>query len=465
MTPATASAAAQLAEISGASNVISDPAQLAAYGIDGKTPAAAVKPATRAEISEIVKFAAVEKLAIVPCGARSKLSMGAPPSDYDVALDLTRLDHIVAYDPSDLTLSIEPGIPLQRLAGVLAGHRQFLPLAVPFLSRATAGGTVAAGVHSPLRQAYGTARDFLLGVEFVTSEGAHAKSGGLVVKNVAGYDLHKLMIGSLGTLGVITKINFRTFPAPASTRVFATASDTSDRVLELRRRVAQSPLRPLTLEVLNPGAVEMLSSGVAVRIEPGPAPVDRLAKARWAFLATFSGAGAVLERYERELKRIAEESNCESCEILGDDNQPAAFGRLREFVPIALESSPATTILKLGVARSKMKEILTAAENATGANNLRWAAMAGGLGVIDVALLPAARDEESRGRVANATGKIMTACTRLGGNFTIPWCPGEWKSSLTIWGPERADFEQMRKLKKVFDPAGISAPGRFAGGI
>jgi glycolate dehydrogenase FAD-binding subunit len=464
MTAATASVAARLADISGAPNVISDPAQLAAYGIDGNTPAAAVKPATGAEISEIVKFAAAEKLTIVPCGARSKLSMGAAPNRYDLALDLTRLDHIVAYDPSDLTLSIEPGIPLQRLAGVLAGHRQFLPLAVPFLSRATAGGTVAAGVHSPLRQAYGTARDFLLGVEFVTSEGVHAKSGGLVVKNVAGYDLHKLMIGSLGTLGVITKINFRTFPAPASTRVFAAASDAADGVLELRRRVAQSALRPLTLEILNPEAVEMLSSRIAARVEPGPAPVERAAKTQWAFLATFSGTGAVLERYERELKRFAEDSNCGSCEILGDDNHPAEFGRLREFVPIALESSPATTILKVSVVRSKIKEILAAAENAAGANNLRWAAMAGGLGVIYVAL-PAARDEESRGHVESATGQIMAACTELGGNVAIPWCPGEWKSTLKICGPDRPDFEQMRKLKKVFDPAGIFAPGRFAGRI
>lgn len=465
MRPATASVASRLADISGVSNVISDPAQLAAYGIDGKSPAAAVEPGTRAEISEIVKFAAAEKLAVVPCGARSKLSVGAPPSRYDLALDLTRLDHIVAYDPSDLTLSVEPGIPLQRLAGVLAGHRQFLPLAVPFLSRATVGGTVAAGIHSPLRQAYGTARDFLLGVEFVTGEGVQTKSGGLVVKNVAGYDLHKLMIGSLGTLGVITKINFRTFPAPASTRVFAAASDTADGVLELRRRVAESPLRLLTLEILNPSAVEMLSSGVAARIEPGHAPVDLLAKSHWALLATFSGAGAVQERYERELKQIANESKCRSCEMVAEDNHSAPFGRLREFVPIALESSPATTIMKLGVVRSKIQEILAAVEDAARGNDLWSAAMAGGLGVVDVALLPRARDEGSRARVANATERIMAACARLGGNVTIPWCPGEWKASLKIWGPERADFEQMRKLKKVFDPAEIFAPGRFAGGI
>jgi len=459
------SIASRLADISGAANVLSDPAQMVAYGIDDKVPAAAVKPGSRDEICEIVKFAVAEKLAIVPCGARSKLAMGGPPSRYDIAVDMARLDHIVAYDPSDLTLSVEPGIPLQRLAGVLAGHRQFLPLAVPFLSRATAGGTIASGMHSPLRQAYGTARDFLLGVEFVTGDGALVKSGGLVVKNVAGYDLHKLMIGSMGTLGVITKVNFRTFPAPRSTRVFAASSDAVDGALEMRRRVAQSPLRPLTMEIVSAGAVEMLASSLAARIEPGPAPVDRLPKSRWGFLATFSGAGAVLARYEREFTQIADEARCGSCAIYGDEEKPASFGRVREFIPIALESSPATTVIKLSVVRSKIKQGFAAVEAAANANDLRWAAMAGGTGAIDIALLPDARDEQARARVANASERIEAASAQLGGNFTIPFCPSEWKSTLNLWGFERGDFEQMRKLKKVFDPAGILSPGRFAGEI
>ncbi|MGH9561751.1 MAG: FAD-binding oxidoreductase, partial [Terracidiphilus sp.] len=327
MTVATSSTASRLAEISGAANVFSEPARLADYAIDGHAPCAIVKPSSREEISEIVKLCSAEKLAIVPCGARSKLSMGAAPARYDVALDMTRLDRIVAYDPSDLTLSVEPGIPLQRLAGVLAGHLQFLPLAVPFLSRATAGGTIASGVQSPLRQAYGTARDFLLGVEFVTGEGVHAKSGGLVVKNVAGYDLHKLMIGAMGTLGIISKINFRTFPAPASMRVCGAAFDSTDGALSFRRSLAQSPLRLLTLDVLNPAGVEMLSSAIAARMEPGSAPVDRMAKNKWALLAAYSGGGAVLSRYERELKQMAEAAGCENCEVFGDEEKPASFSR------------------------------------------------------------------------------------------------------------------------------------------
>ncbi len=465
MTLATSSSASRLAEISGASNVISDPSHLVAYAIDGKIPALAAKPGTLAEISEIVKFCVAEKLAIVPCGARSKLSMGAAPSQYDLVLDVTRLDRVVAYDPSDLTLSVQPGIPLQRLAGVLAGHRQFLPLAVPFLSRATAGGAIASGTHSPLRQAYGTARDFLLGVELVSGEGEHAKSGGLVVKNVAGYDLHKLMIGAMGTLGIITKINFRTFPAPVSSRVFTASFARAEDALDLRKRVMQSPLRPLTLDILNPEAVEMLSSALAARIEPGPAPIDRAPKSQWALLATFSGATAVLDRYARELKGMAAQSNCEFCDIFGDEDNPASFGRVREFVPIALESSPATTILNLSVLPSKIRESLTAVADAAFHNELRWAAIAGGLGVTYVALLPSARDNESRARAQKACDQIVETCAGLDGSATIPWCPREWKDALKIWGPERADWEQMRKLKAVFDPAGVLAPGRFVGSI
>jgi glycolate dehydrogenase FAD-binding subunit len=465
MTIAGSAALTRLAEIAGAANVVTEPPQLSAYQIGSQAPVSAVRPGTPEEIAEIVKFAATEKLAIIPCSARTKLAMGAPPRQYDLALDMTRLDRIVAYDPADLTLSVEPGIPLQRLAGVLAGHRQFLPLAVPFLSRATAGGTIASGVDSPLRQAYGSARDYLLGLEFVTGDGVRAKSGGVVVKNVAGFDLHKLMIGALGTLGVITKVNFRTFPAPADTRVFTAACETAGGVLDLRRRVAQSPLRPLTMEILNPRAVEMLSSALAARIEPGPAPVDRLPKQQWAFLATFAGTGEVTDRYARELTQLAGLAACTSTAVHGDEKNAASFGRLREFIPIALESSPATTIVKLSVLPTRMMHMLDAVAAATEENELLWAAMAGALGVIYAALLPASRDEHGRKRVAQASNRLLAACAELGGNAAIPWCPSEWKNDLNIRGRDRPDFEQMRKLKTIFDPAGILSPGRFVGGI
>src|SRR5262249_49239431 len=155
-------------------------------------PTAAVRPGSSEEVVEVVKYAVVEKLALVSCGARTKLGIGSPPSRYDIALDLTRLDRVISHDPGDLTLCVEAGIPLHKLSGELAKHGQFLPLLVPYFDRGTRGGTVATGVDSPLRQFYGTARDYVLGMEFVCGDGVHSKSGGRVVKNVTGYDLHKL---------------------------------------------------------------------------------------------------------------------------------------------------------------------------------------------------------------------------------------------------------------------------------
>ncbi len=188
MSTAGATVGSRLADIVGPQHVIADPALVASFAVDDEKPSAAVRPQSPAQIVDIVKFAAKEQLAIVATGARTKLGIGLPPRQYDIALDMTRLDHVVAYDPGDLTLSVEAGIPLHKLGGILAEHRQFLPLGVPYSNQTTIGGTIASGVDSPLRQMYGTARDYLLGMEFVTGEGIAAKSGGRVVKNVTGYD-------------------------------------------------------------------------------------------------------------------------------------------------------------------------------------------------------------------------------------------------------------------------------------
>ena len=135
-------------------------------------PSAVVRPADAAQIAEIIRFAIAEKLALIPCGGCTKLGIGSPPARYDIALDLTRMNRVLAYDPRDLTLGVEPGARIEDLLRVLAEQKQFLPLAVPFSDRATIGGIVAANSSSPLRHSYGGVRDFCLGMEFVTGEGA-----------------------------------------------------------------------------------------------------------------------------------------------------------------------------------------------------------------------------------------------------------------------------------------------------
>jgi FAD/FMN-containing dehydrogenase len=465
MSTARKAAIAQFAGIVGASNVVDDQSKVAAYAIDGNAPAVIVRPGSSDEVAAVVKFAASEKLAIVPTAARTKLAMGLPPAQYDLALDMTRLDKVLAYDPGDLTLGVEPGVPLSKLAAILAEHGQLLPLAVPYEGRSTVGGTIASGVDSALRQFYGTARDFVLGIEFVTGEGVRAKGGGRVVKNVAGYDLHKLMIGAMGTLGVITRINFRTFPLPATCRAIVVSFETAERAFDLRRRMAESPLRPMTLEVLSPGGAKLFSSDAAGRIAKIAIPANLLPVSRWAFTVDFAGEEKVLERCERELRKMAEESGAADFAVLDDGQRIGVFERKREFIPMALESSPATVIMKASVLPSQMQAFCAQASKVANANGLAWAAMARGLGIIYAALLPEERDGEWRIRIVATAEQIISSTVTLGGNASIPWCPGEWNGSLKNRALRREDFAQMKKLKGVFDPHGILAPGRLLGGL
>jgi len=455
------SVTSRLSEIVGATNVASDFAQLATYEIDRKLPAAAVRPGSSEEVAEIVKFAAAERLALVATGARTKLGIGCAPTRYDLALDMTRLNKVIAHDPGDLTLSVEAGVPLAKLVQILAEHRQFLPLPVPFANRTTIGGLIASGVDSPLRQFYGTARDFLLGMEYVTGEGVATKSGGRVVKNVTGYDIHKLMIGALGTLGVITRVNFKTFPMPLATRGFIARFAIAENALDMRHRIARSALTPLTMEILSPRVAELFGSDAATRYERAPMPGDVISNTEWALTTGYAGNEQVLDRYANELKRLARESSATGVTILSE-NLPPAWARKREFIPIALASSPATTIVKISVLPLRMKEAIAVAQKAAELNDLRWAAMARGLGIIYFAILPSDHTEQWRQRVTTAASAIQEACAKLAGHATIPWAPAEWKTTLQIWGPSRPDAAQMQKVKSVFDPQHILSPGRFA---
>jgi glycolate oxidase FAD binding subunit len=465
MNSAAISVASRLAAIVSGEQVIDEPAQLTSYAVGGKTPTAVARPGSADEAVEILKFAAAENLAIIATGARTKLTVGNPPHRYDLALDMTRLDRVDAYDPGDLTLSVEAGIPLRKIADVLSTHRQFLPLTPSFRNRSTVGGAIASGMDSPLRQFYGTARDYILGMEFITGQGTLAKSGGRVVKNVAGYDLHKLMIGALGTLGVITKINFRTFPQPAPIRGFVATFSSAHGALDMRHRVSRSPLTPLTLEILSPGGAGLLSGDAAARIEPGPLPPNLISSAQWTFTASFAGSDSVLGRYECDLRRMAEESGAADAAAIDPEHTTGLLDRIREFAPIALESSPSATILKIAVLPTQVEEILEATAGAAETNALAWAALARGCGVIYLALLPRESSEETRHATLRAVDRILAQCDGCGGNFSIPWCPAEWRRELKAWPTERGDSAQMEKLKKVFDPHGILSPGRFVGGL
>ncbi len=461
MSAATAAALTRLEEIVGAGHLVTQPADLGAYEVDGLRPAAAVLPGSADQVAEVVRFAASEKLAVLPVGGRTKLRIGAPPRRYDVAIDLTRSNRVLAYDPGDLTLGVEAGIRFGDLTAALAAERQFLPLAPAFAEQATIGGILATNSSTPLRHAYGSARDYVLGMEFVTGEGTRAKSGGHVVKNVTGYDLHKLMIGALGTLGIITRINFRTFPLPRVQRTFVASFERPEDALGLCRAVAKSPLQPRLVEVVGPQAARLLTGSA------GDAEPLRLAPGQWSVVVAAAGDERVVERHGADLARLAQATRAAGFVALSDAEKKLLLARIREFPKHVLASSPAATIFRIGVLPTHMPALLERAREATERNHIASATLVRASGIVFLALMPPALDDSTLAQLAQTATELIhaSASSDIGGRAMVEWCPTELKRQVNVWGPARDDLVLMQRLKRVFDPHGILSPGRFTGGI
>jgi glycolate oxidase FAD binding subunit len=453
------------------SRLIVDPASLACYAIDNLIPSAAARPASAEEAAEIVRFAAKEKLTVIPSGARTKLSMGATPVKYDIALDISGVNQIAHYDPADLTVSVDAGTPVAALNAVLVEQHQFLPLLVPYYSQSTIGGAIASGIDSPLRNAYGSARDFLLGAEFIDGTGARVKSGGRVVKNVAGYDLHKLLVGSLGTLAVITRLNFRTFPAPLQPRGFLASFSSCEAAIQARRQVAQSALIPLTLDVINPSVARIFSQCTPPTPEPAvfanenhqaaetslPLPGEWFRSNDWQLCAGFAGVPEVLERYARDLTRIAEDGNATSASILDDTSRPTIWGRLREAVPLFRQTSSTTTVLKLSMPPARHAQAITVLESVANAANLPLAIVARASGTLYIALMPESDSESSHQTLLLMTQEVFALSRSLDGDASLLFSPATIKLRLQAILDSRpsSDLSLMHKVKFAFDPQHI----------
>jgi glycolate oxidase FAD binding subunit len=448
-----------LEEIVGGAHVLTDAAEIAAREVCGVRPAVMVRPANAAQIAEILRFAAAEKLAVIPTSGCTKLGIGSPPAHYDIALDLSRMNRVLAYDPHDLTLGVEPGVRIEDLLRTLAEKKQFLPLAVPFSDRATIGGIVAANSSSPLRHSYGAVRDFCLGMEFVTGVGSQAKSGGRVVKNVTGYDLHKLLIGSLGTLAVITRVNFRTFPMPPAQGTFVASFSSAEAAFDFCRGVAHSVLTPQMVEVANPGTAALIFSGeISASIEPRT----------WTVIVSAAGQPAVVDRYERELGQLAGSANAEEFLPLTDAEAHSVLAQIREFPRLMTERDSSAAIFRIGAMPGVMAPLLGKLRVLAAQRALDFVSLARASGILFAAFLPQTENSAPPPSLAGVIAEVFRTCSQpeIHASAMLEWCPTDIKTSAeAAWGPSRPDFELMRRVKHSFDPQNVLAPGRFAGGI
>jgi len=461
---ATANFASRLESALGASQVIADPAACSEYAVDEIMPTAIAKPTSAEQAAEIVRFAALEKLALIPCGNRTKLGIGMPPSRYDIALDMTGLNQIAHYDPGDLTLSVDAGTNFNEFAVPLYNQNQFLPLSVPFYFESTIGGIIASGLDSSLRHSYGTARDFLIGAEFVDGTGQLCKSGGRVVKNVTGYDLHKLLIGSLGTLAVITRLNFRTFPAAPASRGFVASFPTSEDALAFRSLVEASPLRPSSVELVSPQLLQLFLETEKKPAESPATPLDgKFAVDFWHLCVSMEGASEVCDRASREFAQLASAPAAKNMQLaaLGENEGADLWHYIGQAVPLLLESFPSAAIFKIALLPNRMSGLLAQLQAVADQASLAHATLARSCGVIYFALLPPADDANALGRLAQAASAIFALGAKENATATLPWCPTALKRRVNIWGPPRPDLALHRRLKSAFDPQNLFAPGRL----
>src|SRR5256712_11472737 len=261
MTTAVQPAQAGFAAVVGESRVISGAAECAAYAVDGKVPNWVVYPSSAEQVAGVLSHAAELGLAVVPSRNDTKIGIGNPPRRYDVALSLKEMNRVWHYEPDDLTITVEAGMKLGDLQHFLARRRLWLPLDPPGGPRASLGGILATNSAGALRLPYGSPRDLGPGMKIANTEGKLIKAGGRVVKNVAGYDLVKLLIGSYGTLGVIVEASLKLFPLPAERATFVASIRGLDSARELRRKILNSPLQPLRMALLDATAASISRAG------------------------------------------------------------------------------------------------------------------------------------------------------------------------------------------------------------
>jgi glycolate oxidase FAD binding subunit len=456
-----ASLSTRLEKLVGSDRVHATESALQDFAIGGRTPMAVLQPRSAEEAEEIVSFAAAEKLAMIACGSRSKLELGMPPQRYDLALDMTDLRQIAHYDPGDLTVSVDAGMPLKELAETLAAKNQFLPLAVPCSATSTVAGAIASGIDSTLRQQYGTARDFLIGAEFVDGTGKHCKSGGRVVKNVTGYDLHKLLIGSVGTLGVITRLNFRTFPLPELRCSYLASFPTLGTALNFRTASLESGLPFSNLELFDPEFGALLAASLN---KSGGSVPESLAASGWQVFASFEGNAEVIERIQRELRKLSDQAQASCTDTLDTRSSQQMNGALREAFDLLRLAAPSVALLRIvlpQIAVGDLAELLSVSQKLP----LRSAFTLRACNIAYLALLAENEDAQTNAALERVASELFSRVEGMKGSATLLHASLWLKLRVGVWGAKRADFSLTQRVKQAFDPQNIFAPGRFVGGI
>ncbi len=382
-----------------------------------------VTPASAQELADLVKDAAASSRSISVAGNNSKRLMAGPCVAADIAVSTARLNRVLQYEPNDLTVSVEAGMRWADLQDLLRRRHQMIALDPPFWAHSTVGGVIASNSSGPLRRLFGTARDLVIGMQFAMLDGKLVRVGGMVVKNVAGLDMGKLMIGSFGTLAVISSVNFRLHALPEETHTFLFSFPELEAAIQRRNALLQTVLRPLAIDLLNPPAS------------------TRLGRRGYLLAVRASGSRRVLGRYARDLA---------GSDRLTGANDDSLWTQIREFPADFLRRQPGGVIVRVSTPLSEVGKLLRLVSGPCVSR--------AGSGVNYVYL--------SGGQQIAPLWKQTGEC---GWAAAVEFAPDEVRSTRQLWLPmnTQADtgFDMMKSIKQMFDPTSLLNRSRLYGRI
>lgn len=428
-----------LEDIVGAEHLLTATDSVSQYRLDGQQPAAVALPASPEELAQVLKAASGARMSVLLRGAGRHLHLGAPPSPIALVICLTRLNRIVEYDPEDLALTAQAGVRLRPLQAAARERNRMLPLDPPGGDDATLGGIVATNQCGPLQMGYGSPRDRVLRMRAALPDGSLVNAGGKAAEHAAARRLGKLLVGSLGTVGVICEVTLRLAPRPEAEAAFI-VSLPRPQALALTATVAHSRLQPTTLEVANYEAMRAMRLSLPVTVQEG----------LWVVFVGAMGERETVTRQHAHLGSLV----------------PSGLGRLEgeeaERAWTALREAPYPREAGAVVARAAVPLSAVAAVVEHVAEWDGWWALArSGQGVVYAG--PLAGTEVPQ--VVDRLRELRTLSEGAGGFVVLESGPTDLKRAFPVWGDENPNLDLMRRLRQTFDGEGLMGAGRYVAGL
>ncbi len=421
-----------------------------AFSVEGKTPSIVARPVSPQGISEVMAVASEHGQSVSPLGGMTRTGLGNPPDSLDLAIDMTGVDQVLAHNAADLTATVEAGITVSRLQEVLSEHGQFLAIDPPLPDRATIGGTLAVGWSGPMTWQNWSPRDIVIGMRTVMADGTITKAGGQVVKNVSGYDMARMHIGALGTLGIIAEVSFKLTPLPARQATVMATFDSDANCLDAALAVYGSSLVPLAISTLHGGKRPAGAGGMDDDSHP-------------SLMVRLGGRARSVQRQTDDVASIVKSHAAVSNSVIDGDDSAMMWRRVGDF---GWNDNTAPVVgIRASVLPSDIPRTIQYMQEIEDSSGLRWRATTQtAQGVVDIHW-HLFDGEPSPEHVRAAISNTVQAVQRIGGTAVVTHAPAPIKESLDVWGEPTSAINTMRNLKRQYDPQRLLNPGRFMGGI